>query len=179
MSESLSDVLLNAAQDVRSLAHCAPDIGNELRRFAGDLESEAPQLRQRERGKSEDAASVGALTFLSAGPLFLGAMPPRGPEALATGKATPSSISRPTTADERAAFRYAPFPSRRCSHAMWLGRLWLHCRVSVRRKRSVSVSPICCVGNLPSPLRIRSGTSCCLLDMTEHARRCPAYPSMS
>ena len=55
MSESLSEFLFNAAQDMRSLALRAPDIGNELRRLADDLESEALQLRQQERGKSEDA----------------------------------------------------------------------------------------------------------------------------
>src|SRR5207248_4196232 len=41
MKENLSEFLFNAAREMRNLALRAPDIGNELRRFADDLENEA------------------------------------------------------------------------------------------------------------------------------------------
>jgi hypothetical protein len=56
MRESLSEFLFSAAQEMRRLALRAPDIGNELRRFADDLESEAVELRKRDQGPDEDAA---------------------------------------------------------------------------------------------------------------------------
>ena len=56
MRESLSEFLFRAAQEMRRLALRAPDIGNELRRFADDLESEAVELRKRDQGRGEDAA---------------------------------------------------------------------------------------------------------------------------
>jgi len=56
MKENLSEFLFNAAREMRDLALRAPDISNELRRLADDVESEAVQLRQQGRGQSEDAA---------------------------------------------------------------------------------------------------------------------------
>ena len=55
MKENLSEFLFNAAREMRDLALRAPDISNELRRLADDVESEAVQLRQQGRGQSEDA----------------------------------------------------------------------------------------------------------------------------
>ena len=54
MKENLSEFLFHAAREMRNLALRAPDIGNELRRFADDLESEAVQQRQHSREQSDD-----------------------------------------------------------------------------------------------------------------------------
>jgi len=54
MKENLSEFLFNAAREMRDLVLHAPDIGNELRRFADDLESEAVKLRQHDREQSDD-----------------------------------------------------------------------------------------------------------------------------
>jgi len=55
MQKNLTAFLHEAAESLRDLALRAPDIANELRRFADDLERQAEQ-RRHDRTSEDDAA---------------------------------------------------------------------------------------------------------------------------
>ena len=55
MPQNLSVFLLEAAQRLRDLALRAPDISNELRRLADEVEFDAMQIRR--KGQSRDDAA--------------------------------------------------------------------------------------------------------------------------
>ena len=56
MEKSLPVFLREAADAMRVIALSAPDIANELRRFADDLEQEAQQAERNNRSQRGDAA---------------------------------------------------------------------------------------------------------------------------
>ena len=56
MQKSLTTFLQEAAEALRDLALRAPDIANELRRFADDLERQAEQPHRNHRTSEDDAA---------------------------------------------------------------------------------------------------------------------------
>jgi hypothetical protein len=56
MQENLPVFLREAAASLRNLALRAPDIANELRRFADDLEQEADAAERNTRPSRDDAA---------------------------------------------------------------------------------------------------------------------------
>ena len=56
MQENLPVFLRDAAASLRGLALRAPDIANELRRFADDLEQQADTAERNTRTSRDDAA---------------------------------------------------------------------------------------------------------------------------
>jgi len=56
MQKSLTTFLQEAAESLRDFALGAPDIANELRRFADDLERQAEQAHRKDRTSEDDAA---------------------------------------------------------------------------------------------------------------------------
>ena len=56
MQKDLTAFLHEAAESLRDLALRAPDIANELRRFADDLERQAEQAHRKDRTSEDDAA---------------------------------------------------------------------------------------------------------------------------
>src|SRR5690242_14766683 len=56
MPEKLSEFLRNAAACLRELALRAPDIANELRRFAGELDEDAERAARKGGSLKDDAA---------------------------------------------------------------------------------------------------------------------------
>jgi len=56
MQKSLTTFLQEAAESLRDFALRAPDIANELRRFADDLERQAERAHRKDRTSEDDAA---------------------------------------------------------------------------------------------------------------------------
>jgi len=56
MQKNLTVFLREAAESLRDLALRAPDIANELRRFADDLDRQAEQPHGKDRTSEDDAA---------------------------------------------------------------------------------------------------------------------------
>ena len=57
MPKNLTEFLRHAAESLRDLASRTPDIANELRRFAAELDEEAKRAARDDRSwKSNDAA---------------------------------------------------------------------------------------------------------------------------
>jgi hypothetical protein len=56
MQKNLTVFLRESAESLRDLALRAPDIANELRRFAHDLERQAEQPHRNHRTSEDDAA---------------------------------------------------------------------------------------------------------------------------
>jgi len=56
MPKNLSEFLREAAASLRDFALRAPDVANELRRFADDLEQEAQRAARDERPRNNNAA---------------------------------------------------------------------------------------------------------------------------
>jgi ABC-type transporter Mla subunit MlaD len=56
MPKNLNTFLREAAASLRDLAQCAPDVANELRRFADDLEQQAEQAERNRRPQRDNAA---------------------------------------------------------------------------------------------------------------------------